>query len=253
MNWILGFFFIAFIVVYYNILGKVVLKYIGFKDLSFSKRLITGFISLKFIQWVIGFPCQFFHVSWNVYFWIMLIVNMSVFVILFLKNKDCMTFDVVHMKMLLLNHTRMYWFIYVITIVFALWSMASQLPYFLMNYDDHYYLGAIIQQTGSAALSTENFFSGAPMDVGLTRLINTFEIDYAFWANLFHIYPVFFARAVMVIHNYLIVFLAFHAFIVSIKKTVSVYTQFIIFPFLILIIPAGYLESMNIVRVYDGW
>lgn len=234
-------------------MGKFCIAYLNLKENFFSKTLIVGFLAVVFIQWLIGFPCQLFHLSWNIYFWLMLVVNGTVFVVLTIYYKNNYVFKRDYIKKKGKTNLKKYWFLYALVVVFSLWSMTSQLPYFIMNYDDHYYLGAIIQQTNSVALSTENFFNGVPMEHNISRLINTFEINYAFWANLFHIYPVFFARAVMVIHNYLLIFMAFHAFFSVFTKIDEKYIQFTLIPFVVLLIPAGLLEQKNIVRVYDGW
>lgn len=253
LDWILGCLFLAFVLVYYTLAGKISLKLINLKESFFSRTLFTGFIIVTFIQWVIGFPCQLFHCSWKVYFSIMFMVNgcLFIYLIIYFRKGFCLEKDLLTKKVF--SHFSKYWFIYLLVIVFSIWSMSSQLPYYIMNYDDHYYLGAIVQQTNSVALSTENFFNGTPMQLGISRLINTFEINYAFWANLFHIYPVFFARAIMVIHNYLLVFMAIHAFFSIFKNIKEKNIQFILISFVALLIPAGYLEQKNIIRVYDGW
>lgn len=253
MDLMLGILYLVFIFPFYYLVGNMVMEYIKLKKTSMSKVIVTGFLSLKFIQWCIGFPCQFFHLSWNIYFGIMLILNAFLFIYSIRRYRSKLNLKKETIKVCIKDNLKTYWFIYLLVGVFSIWSMTSQLPYYLMNYDDHYYLGAMIQQAGSSALSVENFFNGAPMDVSFTRLINTFEIDYSFWAQLFHIYPIFFARCIMVIHNYLIVFLTYHAFFRIFKIQEKSYVQFMLIPMLILLIPAGFLADLNILRLYDGW
>lgn len=83
-----------------------------------------------------------------------------------------------------------------------------------MNYDDSYYIGKIVNQVGSNALLSENYYNGNlsnVIDGGITRILNTFEISYGFFANLFNIDIPFFCRVAMTIHNYILTFLCYKA------------------------------------------
>lgn len=252
MSWIKMLIFLILMFNFYNLLGLFIYDMFNIKINSLSKRLIMGFLTLKAIQWLIGFPSQVFHLSWNIYFYVMLLVYVCLFAYLIFRYKSL--FSKVSLYDTVKDFTSNYWFIMLMTVSFSLWSMSSQLPYLLMNYDDHYYLGAMIQQIGSDSLATVNYFNGSSMIIGLSRLINTFEIDYGFWSSLFRFDVIFFARAVMVAHNYLILFLSFHAFsgcFRLIKE--NRFVQYTVLPFVIFMIPAGYLNMNFEIDLYDGW
>lgn len=84
-----------------------------------------------------------------------------------------------------------------LVIIFTLLSIFNLLSYYRMNYDDSYYIGKIVNQVGSNALLSENYYNGNlsnVIDGGITRILNTFEISYGFFANLFNIDIPFFVE-----------------------------------------------------------
>lgn len=245
MNWIKLIIFFIIIFPFYHLAGSWVNRFCRWEKRNTTLDLISGYLFLTFIQWCIGVPAQFFHVSWNSYFYSLLVVYGGLF-LFFWKQREKKSFS-------WLTFIREHWFLLLLAACFSFWSMSSQLPYFQFNYDDHYYLGAIVQSIGSDALASVNYFNGTPMVQGISRIVNTFEIGYGFWASLLHIDPIFFARAVMVIHNYLVIFLAITAAIRGLFHIKDVYAQYCCLPFALFLLPAGYLDQVGKIRLYDGW
>jgi len=134
--------------------------------------------------------------------------------------------------------------------------MTNGLPYYGDNYDDPYYIGKVVHQVGASQLMMKNYFNGSVSVVtDISRLINTFELTYGFFGDLFNISLTFFCRGTMVIHNYMIVFFIFKLYAEEFVE--EVYSQFIITPMLLLLVPSGYfLYSDNAfmrITMYDGW
>lgn len=244
MNWLKMIICLSFLFLFYYLTGS---KFNSFCKInhSFSNNVISGYFLLTFIQWCIGVPSQFFHVSWNVYFYILMIIYGLLFLALFYKREK--------KKFAIWIVIKEYWFLFLLTACFSFWSMSSQLPYFQFNYDDHYYLGAIVQSIHSDALASVNYFNGTYMLQGISRIVNTFEIGYGFWATVFDIDPSFFARAVMVIHNYFIIFLCLSTSMKLLFHIRDAHAQYCCLPFAVLLIPAGYLEHVFKLRLYDEW
>lgn len=253
MNWILSAFFLIFVFSIYTLVGRFIFNKFDIKNNlgGFPIYVIVGFIVVGALQWAVGFPAQLLHLSWNTYFFVLLVVYILFFSYTFYDSKKhSISFKLEKNKFG--NHLKKYWFLYFLVIIFSFFSITSQLPYFEMNYDDHYYIGRIVQEIGTAQLATENYYVGHTDVVSFDRLLTTYEIGYGFWSELFGIYPAFFARATMVIHNYMVVFLSFisvGSMFIANKKNV----QYVLIPFLLLLIPAGYLFNSGITRMYDGW
>lgn len=239
----------------YQVVGFFVNKVAG-KQYNFSQKIILGFITFTSLQWLVGFPSQFLHISWKSYFSIQSISYLfflgGVIWWIFIHKNGIIVMNRLEIKEKLKNHFRNYWFLYLLTLGFGLFSVTSQLPYFEMNYDDHYYIGRIVQEIGSINLATENFFTGITAEVGFDRLITTYEIGYGFWSQLFQIEPSFFARFTMTFFNYLLLFFSIHAVFSPVIKKQNL-VQFVLLLFPILLFPAGYLWDLNLFKPFDGW
>lgn len=246
MNWILTVVFLIVIFSHYYLLGNSVLKF-GKYDDTVSKSLILGFLFTYLISFIVAFPCQILHLNWNVFFFSLLFAYTVIdgLLILFVQKDHLMH---IRNNLKALNRKQVIcffknnWVGFVFVIVFTVLSISNQLPYYHLNYDDHYYIGKVMQLAGSEQMMTENFFNGAPeinTSLDLTRMLNTFESTYGFFANLFHIYIPFFCRVSMGVHNYIFMYLVYSELAsLFVKKE---YKQYAIAPFFVCIIPNGYL------------
>ncbi len=262
MNWILSFIYLIIIFLIYNLVGKVVLELVGYKDIGEEKKIIGGFIIIFFIGFVIGVPCQLLHFSWDIYNYTFLLILLGITCFCLFYEKENIKNFISRIKkdpmIFIKTNIKNYWFLYLLVIIFTLLSIFNLLSYYRMNYDDSYYIGKIVNQVGSNALLSENYYNGNlsnVIDGGITRILNTFEISYGFFASLFNIDIPFFCRVAMTIHNYILTFLCYKAVgELFVKKK---YSQFTLLPFTILLISSGFLMNSDkiefTVRMYDGW
>lgn len=262
MNWLFSIIYLIIIFLIYGLLGNVVLEFFGYDNIGNEKKVISGFILVFFLGFVIGVPCQLLHTSWNTFKFIFLIVLLGLIILAFFIKKNEIMENLSNLKKeplkLLKNNLKNYWFLYLLVIAFAILSVCNLLSYYRMNYDDSYYIGKIVNQVGSNALLSENYYNGNLSDVidgGITRVLNTFEISYGFFATIFNISIPFFCRVAMTVHNYILTFLCYKAVgELFVKKKNS---QYILIPFTILLISSGFLMNSDhaefTVRMYDGW
>lgn len=258
MNWFFSLIYLIFIFILYWVIGQMILKVCNYK-INIIKSLLTGFFAVYFLSFLVGVPCQILHTSWKIFFIFYFLMLFSVFLICFYYQKEIIYSNSHELKdnfwNIIMKHLKKYWFVYLLVGAFTVFSMSNALPYYQMNYDDYYYIGKIVNQVGSTALSTENFFNGAfELNNSIIRFVNTYEITYGFFASLFHISIPFFCRGTMVIHNYLLIFLSYIEFSkLFIKKN----NQFVLISFLVLLICHGFTtnapQSFLPIRMYDGW
>lgn len=264
MNWILSIIYFMFIFIHYYLLGDRLITIFDYKP-NISKKMIAGFFGTYFCTFIIGFPSQMLHISWNLYFVIqsLFFCIIDIFLI-YLKRKDIISFwkqftlkkGVYSFVDLVKNN----WISVLFVILFSIISMANQLPVYQMNYDDFYYIGKITNLVGSPHLLNEDYYSGALIvnnGLDIVRTINTYELSYGFFSSVFHIDVTFFCRATMVVHNYIFFTLIYKELgsIIIPRK----YTQFALIPFFLFIIPQGYLHNtlflgvIPSIRSYDLW
>ena len=264
MNWIFTIIFLIVILLHYSLLGEGLLSFFSYES-NFNKRIIAGFFFTFFLTFLIGFPCQVFHVSWDLYFILqvieLLLVDLLFFLYLRKKIKNHLSNiykkDIVKSVLKIVKEN---WICILFVFLFTCFSMANQLPVYGMNYDDFYYIGKITNLIGADHLLSENYYSGAveiTNGFDIIRTINTYELSYGFLSTIFHIDVTFFCRGTMVIHNYFI-------FVLVYKELASIlvprkYLQFVLVPFFMFLIPQGYLHNISImgilcpIRSYDLW
>lgn len=254
INWVMSLVFLMVVISIYYFIGFIIEK-IFLNELNkttYVYKIMIGFIITSFIQWCVGFPAQAFHVNWKVYSTILFVIYIIVIAVIVYYCRVNKTFLNLMDKKNVLNHLKKYWFVYLLVCLFSFFSMTSQLPYFEMNYDDHYYIGRIVQEIGASKLAIENYFTGTVQPVSFDRIITTYEISYGFWAQLFYIDPSFFARGTMVVLNYYLIFMSFQAVSEMFIKN-KYLAQYGLIGIALLIIPAGYLWINKQTMMYDGW
>ena len=149
------------------------------------------------------------------------------------------------------------WICIIFVLVFVSLSLTNVMVLDQLNYDDPFYISKIVNSIGTTALQNEDYYNGMLVNQGnidLGRILNTYEISYGFWADLFHIEVPIFCRYVMNIHNYVI-------FIIVIKNLASLFlnenkAQYVLLLFFVLLIPSGYLMEGNEnyhIRSFDLW
>lgn len=256
MNWILSILFYFVIFSCYKIIGKCfgTLLNLGNDTYSSFKDIFTGFIILYFIGFIVGFPCQYFHLSWNIFKYTYLLILIFLVGYSLYLEKEFFKKYIKRLKKLIYIHIKENWIIYLMVFIFVFFAITNVLVYYQNNYDDAYYLGKIVNQIGAKQLSTENFFNGSISYSSLYRIINTYEISYGLFSDIFHISVPFFCRVTMAAHNYFMLFSLYKLLAeYFVKKEVS---QFCLLPFIFLLISAGYAMEGNMpvsINMFDGW
>lgn len=223
MNYLLSFLFLFLILNLYIGLGYI-LDIVFFRSKQgkyihrgYEYTLFYGFVIVNILQFFVGFICQLNSLSWNIYSGLMkllFIFTIIGIICFYLKKRKNINIDIKSVKKAVLCHIRENWFIYLITIVFTLSSMMNMQQYVLCNYNDDHYLLKIVHSINSNHLleiqqSTANLLNNSNISYAKQagyRIFNTYEVYYAFLANLFKISPVFFCRVSITFHNYLIFF-----------------------------------------------
>lgn len=260
MNWLLTIVFYFFLFFQYYLSGDFMLSVFKYEK-TFGKILISGFLTTFLITFLVGFPCQLFFTSFNTYFIIQSIVFILLDAFLLFKYKDKIKIYVKNKEYKKINikiFIKENWLCILFVLLFTSFSMSNQLPIYQMNYDDMYYIGKVENLKTAEHLMDTDFFNGRLLDelsLSLERVLNTYELSYAYFSTIFHIPSTFFCRATMVLHNYFLFAIAtklLAAYIVD-KK----YTQYTLLPFFLFLIPFGYLQSglpfPLKVNSYDLW
>lgn len=263
MSYITGSVFLIFIFFYYYLLGNFIIDLVATKYSKLNSfKILTGFIVCYFISFVIGVPCQIFKVSWKIFFYLMFLTNLLIFIYTYKYkfNKICDFFEFLHAiinKKIIITWIKNNWICTIFVLIFVSLSLANVMVLEQLNYDDPFYISKIINSIGTTALQNEDYYNGMLLNQGsidLGRILNTYEISYGFWADLFSIEVPIFCRYVMNIHNYII-------FIIIIKNLASLFlnenkTQYVLLLFFVLLIPSGYLMEGNEnyhIRSFDLW
>lgn len=262
MNWIATILFLIVSFTFYYFLGNEFVSFSGFCNTS-RNRIVLGFFGTFFILFFTGFPAQFFHWSWNLYFFSTLAIILTILIFITLKHKkDIISFlSKKNKKEMFVNHLKQVirenWIIILVVVFLTSFSMANQLPFYAQNYDDTFYIGKIANIIGAPIIGVEDYFNGAPLQdlsINFNRLLNTYEISYGFFSNLFGIETTFFCRVTMVIHNYILLCLVYKnlaSLVISENKA-----QYTLIIFFILMISHGFLMygvSFVHLRSYDLW
>lgn len=274
INWIMTVIGLILLVAYYQLLGSSFFIGIKIKRNRFAFNLISGFILTWALGWIIGFPCELFSTSWNVFaiiFTIVLIIAAAIALYIQYKYNEKFTSfwkkDIKEKINIIGKHfihnLCEYWFVYLFVIVFSILSITNMQPYTLNNYNDDHYIVRVTRLANCNALFNENYYSGTYIKSATAfsyalqqgqRMFNTYELVYGYVGTLLHINLVFFCRVTMTAHNYLITFMLYTLFASIFLR--SRYSQFGLLCFSILIIPAGYLAKANIpirVRMWENW
>ena len=68
MNWGMSLIYLPMMFfIYYNA-GKIILKSAKYKNITVIKSIISGFIAVYFINFIVALTIQLFRLSWNMYF-----------------------------------------------------------------------------------------------------------------------------------------------------------------------------------------
>ncbi len=169
------------------------------KSDSFSENFIYGFVFYTCLQFFGGFVAQCFHLPWIIYKLYMIILLLLMIIFSFYKKERLS-------KEAVIQHFRHYWVLYALAIVFVGLSFLNlQYQWNANLVDDGYYLLKIRMAPYVPDYADYNFAVGYPAEGSIIRNINTFEIEAAFYANLFHMDTSVFVKVFMSFFNYTLI------------------------------------------------
>lgn len=247
IDYIVGIMFIVCFICFLNNIGSYILKEKSF----FLYNVLIGYIVYCFFQFVGGFISSFLPHSWMVYKIYM------VFIISLLFFYTCKKKHIKQIKEDLLKNIKKYFPIYFIAFVLLSMNLFNINYLWVGNHiDDGYYLMKVANAPFYNNFNID-YTSGLSSVVSLTRIVNTFEIDYAFWSNILHIYPSVFCKAIMTYFNYFMYIISFLSlyFILSKKETKKITWKdnCVLFPILIFGLTIDMLVNGNIIQQQDSW
>lgn len=262
MNYVLMPIFLIIITIIYYILGRHFMEMFHVQKHQYAFRILTGFLTVFFIGFIIGFPMQLLSLSWI--FFAIVYALVLILCLVFTIRHYHMTFDKSKLsKKTLKCHFKKYWFVYLLTCLFTLLSVTNTQPYYLNNYNDDYYIAKVVHLIQTPHLLNQNYFYGNVLSTSGHlanalaqghRMFNTYELVYSALCSYVHISPAFFCRFVMVIHNYYLTFLLYTMFAgLFLKESVA---QYALILFACLMIPAGYASRGSLpikIRMYENW
>lgn len=257
MNWLLGLLFLICIFSFYYLLGDFVCDFLSLHKINSTLKFIFGYICLSFLGFVVGFPAQLFKISWNIYFFIFSLLLLLILLLLILRTLKKIKEQKIKLKFKdrIATHLKENWFIYFLAVVFIAFYTTSYLNYSYVCYDDAYYITKIASFVGRAHLFGENYFTGfVHVQAKITyRILNSYELTYAYFASLFHISIPFFAKIVMSLNNLLISFFVFK--IIADKFVSKKYAQFCLIFIPIFMIPEAIITRGTFLNInlYDFW
>lgn len=158
----------------FHIIGDFIQKKIKKTEVSVFS-IPYGFITIVFINFVIGAPMQILHRSWIEY----AIIFSLVVGILFLVSVKQYPFSKIT-RSKIVEHFKYYWFVYIAVGIHFLINISGNVHVFLAGHgDDSYYLARIVKNIGNENLqSIQPVLANGilPNQDGMLRQFETFEL-----------------------------------------------------------------------------
>lgn len=163
LNYLLTIIFITFVLFMYKLVGKTILKPFNLKISNSidTFQIITGWLTVFGIGWVIGVICQLFSTSW-IFFSIVYGSSLIILLILclYLNKQEITCLNGKNIINKLVNNIRNHWFIYLAALIFTIFSMINMQPYILNNYSDDHYIIKVFHLAHSNHLLNEDYSTG---------------------------------------------------------------------------------------------
>lgn len=269
---ILSIIFIFITIIYYNLLGNIIIQNLKIRN-KFACRTIIGWIICYCLGWIVGFPEQILRRGWNE-FSVLYSTVLFIFCAMslaYLNKKEALSIrirklikkDKGYFKEKCKTFLIKYWFVLIFTLVFTLFSTTNMMSYTINNYNDDYYIVKMVHMVHSNPILNENYFLGNPVTSNSIReligsqgyrIFNTYELIYSFFGTFAHIPLVYFAKVTMTFHNYFICFLLYQLFSSIFLDENK--TQYSLLLFAFLLIPDGFAAKGNHIlkiRMFENW
>lgn len=252
MDYIKGLLFIMVAIWTWSSFGKKITR----DNHSFSKNLLIGYVLYSACQAIIGFFTQVFGIDFFIYKWMMIVVVLAILVYTFktdlikLKNKTAVRHCLTSFK----QHIRSHKLLYILALVLCIMSVMNIVYMWMGNHeDDGWYLMKVALSPFMEGNYDVVYATGFSDNLALSRAVNTFELDYAFWSDLLGIYPTVFCRVIMVYMNYFLIVNGFNYLAAKIGYDVKQKPAIFIIVILFFAILPETLANHAILQQQDAW
>lgn len=175
------------------------------KSTCFAKNLIYGYVIYIVLCSLLGMCAQFFILPWKFYEIAMLILLGGVILYSFCGIKLNFSKDVVK------EHMKEYGLYYIMASVFVCLGLIYIYYQWLNNHiDDAWYLGKVKMVPEVDNMSTLYYPTGFLYPADYVRMVNTFEIELAFFSHMLHISPSVFVKIGQSFLMYFMILNLFH-------------------------------------------
>lgn len=246
LDYFKGILFISIAILFFNLLGKRIKK-----DAIFSERLIIGFIFYTCFQFLGGFLCQFFRLPWVYYEVYMIVMLFCLLCFLLFKNNYKQTFQWKNVE----DHFRKYFLFYLLAgVLVVLACMNIQYQWNNNLIDDGYYLNKVKLAPFVENYVDYNYTTGFRFTESITRIVNTFEIEAAFYSNIIGIEASIYCKVFMAYMNYFLILNSIYwlyTCLIGVKKYKLLY--FALLPILFFGIYQEILKNFGLLFLQDSW
>ena len=193
-----GCFFLIFTMLLYA-LGKAV----DIKEESYSVKFIKGYLVYSFFVAIGGMSVQLLHLKYRIFFAYMSVVLLLAVLKIIYSIKQENYIKIVTLK----NFVKCNWFLIVLTIILCYMMFYYYRAFWYGNHlDDGYYLTKIATIASGCENNIDNIPVGVGKGLGITYLLNTWEIESAFYIKMLHVTPSLYIRLFQSGFNYYLFF-----------------------------------------------
>lgn len=248
MSYVKGFVFIVIGIFFLYSFGKKILKYKG----TFSKSLIVGYVAYSASQALIGMTVQYFRIDYFYYKFAMITMVITICFFTFYRFNIEKNYRDYWIKFK--AHIKKYRVIYILAAILLTLNLFNITYLWLGNHqDDGYYLLKVALTPFLGADYDVNYATGFNDTLALSRVVNTFELDYAFWSNILGIEVSVFCKAIISFFNYVLVLNAFNLLFNLIRKDEQDHASLWLSTILFFAIYPETLQNHGILNQQDAW
>ena len=222
------------------------------KSTCFAKNFIYGYVLYIVLCSLIGICTQFFSLPWKLYEWSMSIIFILVTVFSFYKREWKFSLDA------LKKHYKEYGLYNGMAAILVCLGLIYIYYQWLNNHiDDAWYLGKVKMVPEVDNMSTLYYPTGFTYPADYVRMVNTFEIELAFFSHIMHISPSVFVKVGQSFLMYFIILNVFHLLYQKLLyKNLSIDQYFISVIMLAMLIFGWYHELLagkEVLYLHDSW
>ena len=178
-------------------------KAVDIKEESYSVKFIKGYLVYSFFVAIGGMSVQLLHLKYRIFFAYMSVVLLLAVLKIIYSIKQENYIKIVTLK----NFVKCNWFLIVLTIILCYMMFYYYRAFWYGNHlDDGYYLTKIATIASGCENNIDNIPVGVGKGLGITYLLNTWEIESAFYIKMLHVTPSLYIRLFQSGFNYYLFF-----------------------------------------------